>query len=60
MQIFSEIPEKVSKFAHEFINGMNKAGMQATGKHFPGHGSIEEDSHLTLPIDNRSLAINGP
>jgi beta-N-acetylhexosaminidase len=53
---FSETPEKVSQFAHEFINGMNKAGMQATGKHFPGHGSIEEDSHLTLPIDNRSLA----
>ena len=53
---FSEMPEKVSQFAHEFINGMNKAGMQATGKHFPGHGSIEEDSHLTLPIDNRSLA----
>ena len=29
--------------------------MQATGKHFPGHGGIFEDSHLLEPVDSRSF-----
>jgi len=37
---FSDEPSNVSKIAKEFISGMNEAGMQATGKHFPGHGGI--------------------
>lgn len=47
-------PEKVTALATAFIEGMNLAGMQATGKHFPGHGSVKEDSHLALPIDKRA------
>ena len=52
---FSDIPSHVSSIAKEFISGMNEAGMQATGKHFPGHGGIFEDSHLLQPQDKRSL-----
>jgi beta-N-acetylhexosaminidase len=51
---FSNDPKLLIKLARNFINGMNEAGMQATGKHFPGHGGIFEDSHISEPVDKRS------
>ncbi len=51
---FSPNPKEVSALAGAFIAGMNTAGMSATGKHFPGHGSVKGDSHKVLPIDSRS------
>ena len=51
---FSDQPEMVITLAQAFIEGMDEAGMAATGKHFPGHGGIVADSHLEAPVDHRS------
>jgi beta-N-acetylhexosaminidase len=53
---FHSDPEAVAELAHAFVHGMHRAGMSATGKHFPGHGGCEADSHLALPVDERTLA----
>ena len=47
--------QRATWLAGAFIRGMNAAGMAATGKHFPGHGWAEADSHVAIPVDERSL-----
>ena len=47
---YSDKPEIVSKYGIELIKGMQNEGIIATAKHFPGHGDVEIDSHLGLPI----------
>ncbi|PRB82188.1 beta-N-acetylhexosaminidase [Pseudomonas sp. MYb185] len=49
-------PQQVSRLARAYIDGLHQAGMAATGKHFPGHGWAEADSHTDLPVDERSEA----
>lgn len=53
---FSTDSAQAAELACAFRRGMRAAGMAATGKHFPGHGAVALDSHLTLPIDPRPLA----
>ncbi len=50
---FAAQPETVAKLAHAWMQGVHAAGMAAVGKHFPGHGGVEADSHLALPVDTR-------
>lgn len=52
---FSTDTFTATRMASLFRKGMRAAGMAATGKHFPGHGAVALDSHLTLPIDERDL-----
>jgi len=49
-------PQAVAALAGAYVIGMGRAGMEATGKHFPGHGSVRADSHCELPEDPRELA----
>lgn len=51
---FHDDEQIVSALASDYIQGMRQAGMASTGKHFPGHGAIVEDTHKTIAIDNRS------
>ena len=52
---FGPDPKVVSLLARALIQGLSLAGMAACGKHFPGHGAVQADSHHEIPIDNRSL-----
>ena len=53
---FSESVDTIIDLARAFRAGLNRAGMAATGKHFPGHGAVAADSHLDLPVDDRTRA----
>jgi beta-N-acetylhexosaminidase len=45
----------VGQLAVAYMHGMRAAGMAATAKHFPAHGAVVADSHLSLPVDRRGL-----
>jgi beta-N-acetylhexosaminidase len=46
---FGENPELVSRMGKAYIRGARSTGLMSTGKHFPGHGDTDVDSHLDLP-----------
>lgn len=45
---------RVARHGSAYIRGIQSHGVHATAKHFPGHGSVMDDSHLVLPSDKRS------
>lgn len=48
-------PETVAELADAYVRGMHMAGMAATIKHFPGHGSVTGDTHVETATDPRPL-----
>jgi len=52
---FHADPQVASELAQAYLRGMRLAGMAATIKHFPGHGSVAEDTHFERATDPRSL-----
>ena len=48
-------PAAVSALGLAYLRGMRLAGMAATIKHFPGHGTVPEDTHIEHAIDRRTL-----
>ena len=53
---FGEDRDKVIKFGIAYMKGMQDAGIMACAKHFPGHGDVDVDSHLDLPVINKTRA----
>jgi beta-glucosidase-like glycosyl hydrolase/CubicO group peptidase (beta-lactamase class C family) len=51
---FGENKQQVAKLGIAYMNGMQNNGIIACGKHFPGHGDTDSDSHKTLPIINHN------
>ena len=47
---YGEDPALAARLGAAFIRGLQEHGMIATGKHFPGHGDTEVNSHLALPV----------
>ena len=56
MRSFGEDPHLVADMGAALIHGLQEHGMVATGKHFPGHGDTDENSHLTITTVHASRA----
>ena len=52
---FHRSPQAVVALAGALHQGLAEGGMGSCGKHFPGHGFVIPDSHVELPVDQRSL-----
>lgn len=50
VRAFGAEPGMVAKFVAAFVRGLERGGVAATVKHFPGHGDTRRDSHIELPV----------
>ena len=50
---YGDNAETVMKFSLPYIEGIQNQGIIACGKHFPGHGDTDTDSHTSLPVINK-------
>ena len=51
---FGEDKYKVAEYGIAYMKGMQDVGVMGCAKHFPGHGDVDVDSHLDLPVINKS------
>lgn len=51
---FSSDPQVVKNMGTQVFKGIDEAGIISVGKHFPGHGDTDVDSHFGLPIINKT------
>ena len=52
---FHSDPQAIAELAHSLLLGLRQGGMHTVGKHFPGHGFVQADSHLDVPVDEREF-----
>ena len=52
---FHRDPRVATLLAKSLMHGLLRAGMANCGKHFPGHGFVQADSHVAAPVDRRTL-----
>jgi beta-N-acetylhexosaminidase len=52
---FGSDADLVARHGAAWVAGLQSTGVAATAKHFPGHGDTAQDSHVSLPVVNRSL-----
>jgi beta-N-acetylhexosaminidase len=52
---FAADPQKVEAFGERWVQGLRDGGIIPCGKHFPGHGDTDQDSHFALPVVHRPL-----
>jgi len=52
---FGTTVKAVIDLTYHYIKGLQDAGVSAVGKHFPGHGGVRGDTHISLPKDSRTI-----
>lgn len=52
---FHSDTQAITELAHHLLLGLKQGGMHTVGKHFPGHGYVQADSHLAIPVDEREF-----
>lgn len=57
LRAFSHDPKEAIRLGRAFLSGLRAAGALGCLKHFPGHGSTTEDSHLDLPTVTAPRAL---
>jgi beta-N-acetylhexosaminidase len=58
---FGDSPSLVADFGADFVRGQQDANIATVAKHFPGHGSVDSDSHKVLPVltENEEQLVSG-
>ncbi|MDO5399659.1 MAG: glycoside hydrolase family 3 protein [Eubacteriales bacterium] len=56
LRSYGDTPQQVEAYALEALRGYLDGGVLASAKHFPGHGDTALDTHVSLPVIDKSLA----